>query len=275
MSEQNPQAMIWLNGILCAAASARIDPSDRGLLLGDGVFETLLVEAGTPRQLSRHYARLTAGAAVLRLALPLDEAAFGAALTETAQANQVIHGALRLTLTRGPGLRGIMPSAGMPATIMITAAKQAPIPALGAPVRVVIARDSQRDAASPLSRIKSLNYLANILARFEANDRDAEDAILLNHLGFVAEASAANLFLYSQGAWFTPPVADGALPGIRRQILIEAGLVVEARLSRNDLFAADALCLGNVLGVRVISHLDGRALAGDSEACARLALAGA
>lgn len=265
--------MIWLNGTLCAAASARIDPSDRGLLLGDGIFETILVKAGVPRHLSRHYARLRAGAALLRLALPLDAAAFGAALSVTAQANQVGDGVMRLTLTRGPGLRGIMPSGDQPATILITATKLAPVTALAAPVRVVIARDSQRDAASPLSRIKSLNYLPNILARFEATDRDAEDAILLNHLGFVAEASAANLFLYSQGAWFTPPVADGALPGICRQILIEAGMVAEARLSRNDLFAADALCLGNVLGVRAISHLEGKALAGDSAACARLVLA--
>lgn len=271
MINQNDVATLWLNGALCPALSAQIDPSDRGLLLGDGLFETLLVEAGTPRQISRHYARLTAGAALLRLPLPLDETAFGAALTATAQANQVSHGVVRLTLTRGPGLRGLMPQVGQTPTLMISAASLAPTVALGAPMRVVIARDSRRDETSALSRIKSLNYLANILARFEANDRDAEDAILLNHQGFVAEASAANLFLFSQGAWVTPPVADGALPGIRRQMLIEAGLVAEARLSPNDLLAADALCLGTVLGVRPIGHLDGAVLAADVEACTRLA----
>lgn len=267
MVDQDQCDTIWLNGALCSAEAARIDPRDRGLLLGDGLFETILVEAGAPRYRRRHYARLRAGTAVLRLPLPLNEAAFGDALAVTAQANHLTDGILRLTLTRGPGPRGIMPAARQQPTVMVTAATLAPV---ATAARVVIAQNTRRDETSPLSRIKSLNYLGGVLARFEANDHGADDAILLNHLGFVAEASAANLFLYHQGTWLTPPVSDGALPGIRREVLIEEALVHEARLSPSDLLKAKGLCLGNALGLRRISHLGGNPLEWDKDAFTKL-----
>ena len=260
---------IFLNGVLCSAEAARIDPRDRGLLLGDGLFETIRIDAGKPRHILRHYARLRAGAVLLRLPLPFNEEAFNNALVSTIQANRLTDGALRLTLTRGPGPRGIMPAKRQQPTVIVTAATLAPI---ATAARVVVAQNTRRDETSLLSRIKSLNYLSGILARFEADDRGADDAILLNHLGFVAEASAANLFLYRQGKWLTPSVTDGALPGIRRQILIEAGVVHEARLLPPDLFEANALCLGNVLGLRPVSYLDGNLLNWDEDAFRKLQL---
>lgn len=269
MTDRDECGTIWLNGALYSAETARIDPRDRGLLLGDGLFETILVEAGAPHHLHRHYARLRAGAAVLRLSVPFDEAAFGTALAATIHANHLTDGVLRLTLTRGPGPRGIMPAERQQPTAMVTAATLAPV---ATAARVVIAQNIRRDETSPLSRIKSLNYLSGILARSEANDRSADDAILLNHTGFVAEASAASLFLYRQGTWLTPPVSDGALPGIRRQVLIEAALVYEARLSPSDLLKASGLCLGNALGLRRISHLDGNPLEWDEDAFTKLKL---
>ncbi len=256
------EALIWLNGVLAPAEETRIDPSDRGFLLGDGIFETIRVFAGMPRHVGRHLARLQSGAAVLRLNAP-PASVLQQALVATAAANQLSDGVLRLTITRGPGLRGVLPGEKQQRTMMITAAPAPPAPAPG---RVVIARGIMRDAASPLSPIKSLNYLPSILARIEAAERGADDAILLNPAGDVAEASAANVFLYRNGAWLTPKVSDGALPGIRRAVLLESGTIVEATIPPDCLFEADALCLGNALGLRTISHVDGQKLRQDKAA---------
>ena len=258
---------IWLNGALVPASAARIDPADRGLLLGDGLFETIRVAAGVPCCAARHIARLRAGAALLRLDLPAESALHGA-LVAVIDAHRLTDGVLRLTVTRGPGPRGVMPSQPQRPTVMVTAS---PLPPAQGPARVVIARGIARDEASPLCRVKSLNYLPSILARIEADERGAADAILLNHAGAVAESSVATVFLYRNGAWLTPQVADGALPGIRRAMLLEAGLVREATLNPDWLFEAEALCLGNALGLRKVSHVEGRAVGQDTAALAALA----
>ncbi|MCF3948437.1 aminotransferase class IV [Acidiphilium sp. AL] len=260
-------APVWLNGVLVPANAARIDPADRGLLLGDGLFETIRVAAGVPCHADRHIARLRAGAALLRLDVPA-EGTLCDALGAVIAAHRLVDGVLRLTVTRGPGPRGVMPSGEQCPTVMVTAAS---LPSAHGPMRVVIARGIARDAASPLCRVKSLNYLPGILARIEAEERGAVDAILLNHAGMVAESSAATVFLCRNGAWLTPYVADGALPGIRRAVLLEAGLVREATLEPDWLFEADALCLGNALGLRPVSHVEGRRIGQDEAALAALA----
>ena len=262
-----PDAPIWLNGALLSADVARIDPADRGLLLGDGLFETIRVAAGVPRHAARHIVRLRAGAALLRLDLPA-ESALHDALGAVIAAHRLTDGVLRLTVTRGPGPRGVMPSQKQHPTVMVAAL---PLPSALGPARVVIARGITRDEVSPLCQIKSLNYLPSILARIEAEERGAEDAILLNHAGAVAESSAATVFLYRNGAWLTPHIADGALPGIRRAMLLEAGLVREATLPPDWLFEAEALCLGNSLGLRPVSHIEGRVVGQDTAALTVLA----
>jgi branched-chain amino acid aminotransferase len=252
-------APIWLNGRLVAADAARIDPADRGLLLGDGLFETLRVAASTPRHAARHLSRLREGAALLRLDLPDADVLHGA-LAAMIAAHGLADGMLRLTVTRGPGPRGVLPARPQRPTVMVTAA---PLPPLAGPASVVIAQTIIREI-SPLSRIKSLNYLPSILARIEAQERGAEDALLLNPAGTVAEASAANLFLRRDGVWLTPPLEDGALPGIRRVVLLEAGLLREATLPPEWLYEAEALCLGNALSLRVINRVEGQAVGSDA-----------
>jgi branched-chain amino acid aminotransferase len=252
------EPVIWLNGALVAAEAARIDPADRGLLLGDGLFETLRVAASTPRHTARHLARLQAGAHLLRLNLP-DADELHQALAAVIAAQGLVEGTLRLTVTRGPGPRGVLPPRPHRPTVLITAA---PLPPPPGPAAVIIARSIRRDENSPLSGIKSLNYLPSILARIEAEERGAAEALLLNQAGRVAESSAATIFLHRQGEWLTPRRQDGALPGIRRAVLLEAGLVREAELPAAWLFGAEALCLGNALSLRPVSSVDGQTIGG-------------
>lgn len=247
---------VWLNGALLPAETARIDPSDRGFLLGDGLFETMAAREGAVAELARHHARLSAGAALLRMPAPPGIAELAKAIHDLLAANGLREAALRLTLTRGPGPRGLLPAAQPAPTLLLTAAS---LPAACAPLLLHTSR-IRRDEDSPLSAIKSLNYLPNVLARLEAAEHGADDALLLNRAGRVAESSAANLFVLLHGAWVTPPVSEGALPGVCRACLLETGRVREAVVTLADLAAAQAVCAGNALALRQVAAIDGRKL---------------
>ena len=216
------------------------------------MFETIALRGGLARDVQRHFARLQAGCALLRLNLPLDLAAIERALDEVAVANGLLEGGLRLTLTRGPAPRGLLPKTAARPTLLITGFR---LPPVAGPLCVIVSSQIRRDEASPLSRIKSLNYLPNILARLEAEDANADDAILLNRAGLVAEATTGNIFLKRHGKWLTPFVSDGALPGICREKFLEAGQAQEARIDAAWLSSAEAFCIGNVLSVRAVSRI--------------------
>ncbi len=250
---------LWLNGALLDATAAHINPTDRGFTLGDGVFETIRIESGHPAHFDRHMARLQHGAGVLGIEIPFTRAELLQAITEVAGAQSISEAAARLTLTRGPAPRGVLPVAPPRPTLLITAA---PLPAALPPAHLITARCTRRNETSPLSRIKSLNYGDSILARQEAAARGADDALLLNTQGFLAEATAANVFLSIAGQLITPPIPDGALPGIRRALLLESGTPVERRITAADLARAQSGFLANALGLRQIASVDGRALLG-------------
>lgn len=247
--------MLWLNGALLPADMARIDPADRGFTLGDGLFETIRVEQGVPRHLPRHLARLRAGCAVLALPCPWDDATIGTGIADLLGATGLGAAALRLTLSRGVAARGVLPQGSVSPTLLITAG---PLPAALPPARMIIAQSTRRNEHSPLSRIKSLNYLDSILARQEAMREGADDALLLNGQGLIAEATAANLFALIGGRLLTPPVADGALPGIARALLLEGGMAAESSLPPPALAEAEAVFLINSLGLRAVSAIGGR-----------------
>lgn len=249
--------LVWLNGILLPAHEARIDPADRGFTLGDGVFETMLAAQGTVPLLGRHLARMRHGAGVLGIGFDMTNAAFGQAVQELLATLERAQSVVRATLTRGRQKRGVLPAALGSPTLLISAGETPPI-ALAA--HVIVATTTRRNAFSPLSRIKSLNYGDSILARREAASRGADDAILLDTRGRVAEASAANVFLRIGGRWLTPPVEDGALPGIARALLIEAGRAEIENIEADRLAEADAICLVNSLGLRRVATLEGRVL---------------
>jgi branched-subunit amino acid aminotransferase/4-amino-4-deoxychorismate lyase len=237
-----------------------IPEDDRGLLLGDGLFETLLAEDGELRDFDRHMARLARGCAVLGLEPPEPGAAL--TLAKTALEGSGLAGgraAVRLTLTGGSG-RGLDRPAGS-ATRLLASAGPAPRPA--GPARLVTA-EVRRNEGSPASRLKTLNYLDNVLARAEARAAGADEAVMLNNRGEVACAAAANLFWIRGGRLCTPALECGVLDGITRARVIEAARgigmeLAEVRATRAELGAAEGLFLTNsLIGVRLVASLDGR-----------------
>ncbi|MFE0754122.1 aminotransferase class IV [Inquilinus sp. NPDC058860] len=247
--------MPWLNGRLLAAGEAWIDPADRGFTLGDGLFETIRVRDGAAIWLDRHLARLAAGGAVLGIPARFDDAALAGACAAVITAEGIEAGVLRLTVSRGTGPRGVLPPATPSPTVLI--AGHAGLPPQS-PVTLVVARGTCRNQTSPLSRVKSLNYLDAVLARREAAERGADDAVMLNTAGRVTETSIANLFARIDGIWTTPPVAEGALPGIMRaEVLARLG-AEERPLMVADLQRAEALLLTNALSIRAASSLEDR-----------------
>jgi branched-chain amino acid aminotransferase len=241
--------------------------------LGDGLFETIRFRHGRADRLDRHLARLRAGAGLLALPVPADDAMLETAIAALVAANGLGETALaqaRITLTRGPAPRGVLPPDRPLPTLLVTAGPAAE----PGPARVVVAGVTRRNELSPLSRVKSLNYLDNILARQEAAGRGADDALLLNTAGRIAESTIANLFLLLDGVLATPPVADGALPGIMRELVIERTGAVERPIGPQDLARAEALFLSSSLGLRAVVELDGAACGGEAAALvARVAAA--
>lgn len=247
--------MIHLNGRLMPAEQARVTVGDRGFTLGDGLFETILVKNGMPLRLGAHWRRLEDGAGLLRLPLPLTRAGAEAAMTELLQANDLQDAALRLTISRGPGQRGLLPPHPCVPTVAITAG---PLPPVPGPARLVVADSVRRNLHSPLARIKALSYLDNVLARMEAEERGADDALLLNTEGRVAETTIANLFVVlADGTLATPLVTEGALPGVRRGELLEKLGAAERPVELAELLAAREAFLTNALSVRAVASVDG------------------
>lgn len=259
--------MPWLNGRLLAAGEARIDPADRGFTLGDGLFETIRVRDGAAVWLDRHLARLAEGCAVLGIPARFDDAVLAEACAAVIAAEGIGAGALRLTVSRGAGPRGVLPPATPTPTILV--AGHAGLPPQS-PVTLVVARGTCRNQASPLSRVKSLNYLDAVLARREAAERGADDAVMLNTAGRVAETTIANLFARIDGNWATPPVADGALPGIMRAEVLERLGAAERPIAVAELQRAEAVLLTNALSIRAVGRLEEKDLPDGTDIAARL-----
>jgi branched-chain amino acid aminotransferase len=254
--------IISVNGVLTDDGKPVIEARDRGFTLGDGVFETIAVRRGQAPRLAAHLARLRTGLEVIGLDLAHSDQTLVDWMNAVLSANATTDAALRLTVSRGVGARGIARPPSPSPTVVITAA---PLPPTPTPARVAIATVTRRNAASPLSRIKSLNYLDNILARNEAEAKGCDDALMLNTAGHVACATVANIFLLVDGGLLTPPVSDGALPGIARADVIALARAEEKTVTREMLANAAEVFLSNALGIRAVTHIDG-APVGDGEA---------
>ena len=239
---------VWQDGRLLAPDDAHVSIADRGLLLGDGVFETMAVHNGRVFDLDAHFARLAAGLATLGFAQAVDLPKLTAAIAPYLASEAVSAAVFRLTVTRGAGPRGLAPPEAPRPSIFMTLAPMPP--ARAAPLSLHIATVTRRNEHSPLSRVKALPYLDNVLALTEARARGADDALLLNTRGTIACGTIANVFAIRDGRLETPPIADGALPGTMRALVLalaqEAGLVpAETPLDPERLGGADHVFLTN------------------------------
>lgn len=228
-----------------------IPHDDRGLLLGDGLFETLLAVDGHLPRLAAHLDRMAAGCEALNLPFDRDEAERVAreAVPEEGRF------AVRLTLTAGSGGRGLDRPAA-PAPILF--AKAAPSAPVTAPATVIVAT-ARRNEGSPASRLKTLSYLDNVLARAEARAAGADEAVMLNNRGELACAAAANLFWIKAGRLYTPRLDCGVLAGVTRARLMALRAVEEVAVGVEALESAETIFLTNsLIGVREVSRLGER-----------------
>lgn len=256
--------LIWRNGEIIRLADLRLDPDDRGLWLGENVFETMLWRNNEIRFLEQHRARLELGLVTLGLPLPRETGAqMNAAARELCAVPGYADAILRWTITGGPGPRGLAPPAIRAPGIFLRAF---PLPVL--PPRPSLAStDIPAPAPGPLTRIKTGERLAHVAALRSALARGADEGLLFNATGGLVCASAANVFVALDECWITPPVEEGALPGITRARILAmerfAGWpVVEASVSREMLRKAETIVLTNAIaGMRAVSELDGQTLA--------------
>ncbi|MET1028373.1 MAG: aminotransferase class IV [Dongiaceae bacterium] len=245
---------------------ARLDPSDRGLLLGDGIFETILVRSGHAQHLEMHLQRLTDSASRLGIPMPIDAPGIAVAVDHLVAAKALHNGlaALRITLTRGAGYRGLLPPEAPEPHLLMTATPYHPPAQTGFTACLVSIR---RNEGSPLSRIKSLNYLDNVLALQEAVAAGADEALLCNNAGFLCCGSRTNLFVVREGKLLTPPLSDGVLDGIQRRIVMQRATeahypVLEQSLTPADLADIDeALVTNSLMEIMPLVRIDSRALA--------------
>lgn len=263
------RAVCWFNGRLVPIAEARISVFDHGLLYGDGVFEGIRFYRRKPFRLEAHLDRLFDSAAAIDLRLPCTREQLTAAVAETVAAFAGDDGYLRVVVTRGEGALGIDPKNCAAPSVFVVADELSMVPRetreKGARVIVAATRRLPPDGLDP--RIKSLNYLNHILARIEANHAGADEAILLNVAGRVAEGTADNVFVVRRGRLLTPPPAEGALAGITRETVLDlaraAGIeAVETTLAPYDLYTADECFLtGTGAELIPVAEVDGRRMA--------------
>ena len=249
---------VWQDGRIVMPEEAHVSIADRGLLLGDGLFETMAVHNAQVFDLDAHLERLAAGFGVLGFIEAVDLPKLRAGIARYIAAEEASRAVLRVTVTRGAGPRGLTPPEVPRPTIFMTLSLMPP--ACETPLSLHIATVTRRNEHSALSRIKALPYLDNVLALAEARAQGADDALLLNTRGTIACATVANVFAIREGRLETPPVCDGALPGTMRALVLSlakgAGLApIENSLHVKDIAEADEVLLTNSIG-RVMKAKD-------------------
>ncbi len=259
---------VFINGELVEKDDARISVFDHGFLYGDGVFEGIRIYGGAAFKLDEHIERLFRSAKAIMLDIPTSREELKKAVRKTMAANGLSEGYIRLVVSRGVGTLGLNPfSCHDPCVIVITDTISLYPPETyknGLEVMTVATVRNIPEALNP--RIKSLNYLNNILAKIEAQNAGCMEAIMLNAKGFVAEASGDNIFVVQEGVLLTPGVNAGALEGITRGIVIELARetgreVREADLTRYDIFTADECFLtGTAAEIVPVVKVDGRTI---------------
>jgi branched-chain amino acid aminotransferase len=259
---------VYVNGSLIPAEEARISVFDHGLLYGDGVFEGLRIYGGRVFRLEEHISRLYESAKAIWLTIPLAHDAMCRAVNETVRANGLSEGYVRLIVTRGVGTLGLDANLCEDPQVIIIADTIALYPRelYTSGLEIITASTVRNHPAALNPRIKSLNYLNNILAKIEGLKAGCIEVLMLNHKGEVSECTGDNIFVVKGGALFTPPIDAGILAGVTRKAVIElagaAGITVhEVPLTKHDVYVADECFLtGTAAEVIAVVKIDSRTI---------------
>ncbi len=259
---------IYINGQFYDKAEAKISVYDHGLLYGDGVFEGIRVYSGKVFRLREHLERLYDCARAVALEIPLTREQMGEAVVATVRANAKQDGYIRLVVTRGAGSLGLDPRrTSDPQVIIIVDDITLYPPEMYENGMEIVTAATIRNHPNALNpRVKSLNYLNNIMAKVEGLRAGCQEALMLNHKGEVAECTGDNVFLVKRGVLRTPPLDAGILEGVTRNAVIELAkqadiLVEEISLTRHDVYTADEVFLtGTAAEVIPVVKCDGRAI---------------
>ena len=259
---------IWLDGKIVEKADAKVSVYDHGLLYGDGVFEGIRCYNGRIFECEAHLQRLYDSAKAIRLHIPLPQDEFLKAMEETITATGYSDCYIRAVVTRGAGDLGIDPKRSHKPTIFIIVDKVALYPRemYEQGISVITSSYTRNHPNSSPPRVKSLNYLNNVLAKIEANDAGVPEAIVLNHMGNVAEATADNVFILRDNLLQTPPVTEGSLDGITRRVILRlceqhSIPAAERVIQRHDLYTCQEMFLtGTGAEVIAVTKVDNRAV---------------
>jgi len=258
--------IIFMNDRLVPEEEAKVSVFDHGLLYGDGVFEGLRSYSGRVFRLDSHLDRLWDSARAIALEIPLAKDVVAQAVNDTLAANKLIDGYVRLVVTRGAGSLGLDPNRTKNPQVIVIADTISLYPQefYDKGLRIVTAATQRVHSAALSPRIKSLNYLNNIMAKLEGLQAGCVEALMLNHKGEVAECTGDNLFVVRLGRLLTPPPDAGILEGITRGAVMElahaAGIDCrEATLTRYDIYTSDECFLtGTAAEVIPVVEIDGR-----------------
>lgn len=259
---------VYINGKLVPQAEATVSVFDHGLLYGDGVFEGLRSYGGKVFRLEEHVRRLYESAKAICLEIPMTEEQMCDATKLTVAANKIEDGYIRSIVTRGAGTLGLDPNRCSDPQVIIIADSIALYPdeLYEQGLEIITASTIRNHPAALSPRIKSLNYLNNILAKMEGLKAGCIEALMLNHKGEIAECTGDNIFLVRDGVLMTPPMDAGILGGITRDAVVEiaegAGIeVLKVTLTRHDLFIADECFLtGTAAEVIPVVKVDDRTI---------------
>ena len=259
---------IYVDGKLYDKDEARISVFDHGFLYGDGCFEGIRAYEGNVFRLKEHIDRLYRSAKTLALEMPMSAEEMMQAVCETIAANDKRDAYIRLVVSRGPGDLGIDPAnCSKPTIVIIVAAiKLYPQELYDNGVPLITSHVRRIPVQSLDPRIKSLNYLNNIMAKLDAKRANVVEAVMLNHQGRVAECTADNIFIWSDGVLKTPDLLEGALGGITRQAVLDIAKAKgipasETKMGLHDLYNADEVFLtGTGAEIVPVISIDGRTI---------------
>ncbi len=261
------RVIVFLNGAFVPEEEATVSVFDRGFVYGDGLFETLRLYEGRPFRWDDHWERLRRGAEFLKIRPPFSSTELLLHVAELVRRNGLPDSVLRIVLSRGVGHRGYSPK-GADRPVLVMSLHPAPANSPEQPLPWRLITSSLRLVPNdPLAGFKTCNKLRHVLARAEAEENGADEALLLNAAGEVVEATSGNLFWIQDQTVCTPPLATGALPGVTRSVIFEICRTMgwpfwETRLQRDGLYNVEGAFLTmSTLEVVEVIGLDGQALA--------------